>query len=142
MTPEFSEDMVLLELNARWNCQLPFGWIPMCDTAVDKETVDIYDSEYFHHFDEEVKQCLRDTFNASTLYEIEEGGTVRLLKLEECVFGYRSLEYMYTDLSFSFLLYFSHEESVTVGGEKLRNEIHRIWPEHFMHFWPPASWNP
>jgi hypothetical protein len=135
MAPQLSGDMVLLELNARWNCSLPFGWIPIYDTATDEETVDIYSHDYFLPFAEQVKQCLRDTFNASTLYEIEEGGTVRLLDLDECVFDYDGHEYMYTDLSFSFLIYFSHEQSVTIGGEKLRDEIYRIWPEGFMHPW-------
>ena len=112
----------------------------MSRDATETENIEIYDAEYFHHFDEEVKEVLRDSFNASTLYEIEEGGTVRLLDLDECVFRYDGLEHMYTDLSFSFLLYFSHESSVTVGGETLLDEIHRIWPESSMHPWPPPSW--
>ena len=112
----------------------------MSRDATEIDTVEVYDAEYFHHFDEEVKQVLHDTFNVSTLYEIEEGGTVKLRSLNECVFGYDGLEHMYTNLSFSFVIYFSHESSVTIGGEMLLNEIHRIWPEYSMHFWPPASW--
>lgn len=135
-----SEDEVILELNARWNCEIPFGWIPICRDSTEADVAEVYEEKYFHHFDDEVKKVLCETFHASTLYEIAEGGIVRLLALNECVFGYDGLEHMYSDLSFSFLIYFSHEESVTVGGEKLLDEIHRIWPEYSMHFWPPASW--
>ncbi|GAB3726897.1 hypothetical protein GCM10027594_08760 [Hymenobacter agri] len=135
-----SEDEVILELNARWNCEIPFGWIPIYRASTDADVAEVYDEEYFHHFDDAVKKVLRETFHVSTLYEIEEGGTVRQLTLDECVFGYNGLEHMYSDLLFSFLIYFSHESSVTVGGRKLLDEIHRIWPESSMHLWPPPSW--
>jgi hypothetical protein len=137
-----SEDLVLLELNARWKCDLPFGWVPITGPATNSEGVEIYDQEAFSEWftDDAIAQLLRDTFGIAAAYEIAEGGAVTFSELEKCVFGYNGLEHMYTDASFRFLLYFSHEDSVTVGSRILIEAIHQAWPACKNHFWPPASW--
>ncbi|MBO2007995.1 hypothetical protein [Hymenobacter negativus] len=137
-----SEDLVLLELNARWNCDLPFGWVPIIGPADNSEELEIYDLEAFlEWFDAEtIKLLLADIFDIATAYEIVEGGAVSFVDLGKCVFGYNGLEHMYTDAAFQFLLYFSHEDSVTAGGKELIEAIHRAWPAYKSHFWTPASW--
>jgi len=137
-----SEDLVLLELNARWNCDLPFGWVPITAPADNSEELEIYDSEAFAEcFDNNaINRLLEETFGISTAYEIVEGGAVAFTELEKCVFGYNGLEHMYTDVSFQFLLYFSHEDSVTAGSKRLIEAIHRAWPDYKSHFWSPDSW--
>lgn len=136
-----SEDLVLLELNARWNCDLPFGWVPITSPAENSDELEIYDLEPFvAWFGDGVRQFIADTFGISSVYEIEEGGAVAFISLDDCVFSYNGLEHMYTDASFQFLLYYSHEDSVTAGGKVLIEAIHRLWPEYSTHFWPPASW--
>ena len=137
-----SEDLVLLELNARWNCDLPFGWVPITGPADNSEELEIYDLNAFLGWfdDDAIRQLLAETFGISAGYEIVEGGAVEFLALDKCVFGYNGLEHMYTDNTFQFLLYFSHEDSVTAGGKRLIEAIHQAWPTHKSHFWPPASW--
>ena len=137
-----SEDLVLLELNARWNCDLPFGWVPITGPASNSDELEIYDlGAFIEWFDDDaIRRLLADTFSISAAYEIVEGGAVAFTELEKCVFGYNGLEHMYTDTSFQFLLYFSHEDSVTAGGKRLIETIHRAWPAYKNHFWPPDSW--
>lgn len=137
-----SEDLVLLELNARWNCDLPFGWVPITGPAHNSAELEIYDLDAFiKWFDgDAISRLLKETFGISATYEIVEGGEVAFADLEKCVFGYNGLEHMYTDASFQFLLYFSHEDSVTAGSKRLIEAIHRAWPAYENHFWPPDSW--
>jgi hypothetical protein len=137
-----SEDFVLLELNARWNCDLPFGWVPITGPADNSEELEIYDlAAFIEWFDDDaIKRLLEETFDIASAYEIVEGGAVAVTDLEQCVFGYNGLEHMYTDASFQFLLYFSHEDSVTAGSKRLIEAIHRAWPDYKRHFWPPDSW--
>ena len=131
-----SEDLVLLELNARWNCDLPFGWVPITGPADNSEELEIYDLNAFLGWfdDDAIRQLLAETFGISAGYEIVEGGAVEFLALDKCVFGYNGLEHMYTDNTFQFLLYFSHEDSEKAGGKRLIEAIHQAWPTHKSHF--------
>lgn len=137
-----SEDLVLLELNARWNCDLPFGWVPITGPANNSEELEIYDLDAFiEWFDgDAISRLLSETFGIAAVYEIVEGGAVTFTELGKRVFGYNGLEHMYTDTSFQFLLYFSHEDSVTAGSKRLIKAIHQAWPDYKSHFWPPDSW--
>jgi hypothetical protein len=137
-----SEDLVLLELNARYNCDLPFGWVPITGPTDNSEELEIYDLDAFIDWfdDSAIRRLLEETFNIAAAYEIVEGGAVAFKALEDCVFGYNGLEHMYTDSSFQFLLYFSHEDSVTAGSKRLVEAIHQAWPDYKTHFWPPESW--
>jgi hypothetical protein len=137
-----SEDLILLELNARWNCDLSFGWVPITGPANNSEELEIYDLDAFSEWfdDDAIGRLLGETFGTIAVYEIVEGGAVTFTTLEKCVFGYNGLEHMYTDKLFQFLLYFSHEDSVTAGSKRLVEAIHRAWPDYKNHFWPPASW--
>ncbi len=137
-----SEDVILLELNARWNCDLPFGWVPITGPADNSEKLEIYDQDAFAEWftKDAICRLLRETFGIASLYEIVEGGAVLLRDLASCEFGYNGLEHMYTDESFQFLLYFSHEDSVTAGSKQLVEAIHHAWPAYKNHYWPPNSW--
>ncbi|WP_226163768.1 hypothetical protein [Hymenobacter terricola] len=134
-----SEDLVLLELNARWNCDLPFGWVPITGPADNSKEINIYTLESFIEWfdDGAMKLLLTDTFSISAVYEVQEGGAVAFVELDKCVFGYNGFEHLYTDASFQFLLYFSHENSVTAGGKHLIEAIHLAWPAYKNHFWNP-----
>jgi hypothetical protein len=137
-----SEDLVLLELHERWNCALPFGWVPITGPADNSEELEIYDLDAFTEWFTvgTITQLLQETFGISGIYEIVEGGGVVYTEFERCIFGYNGLEYMYTDVAFQFLLYFSHEDSVTAGSKRLIGAIHRAWPDYKSHFWSPNSW--
>jgi hypothetical protein len=114
----------------------------MTGPADNSEELEIYDSEAFSEcFSRDaIILLLKQEFNVSTAYEVVEGGAVASIALNEGVFSYNGLEHMYTDASFQFLLYFSHEDSVTAGGRRLVEAIHRAWPAYKNHFWPPDSW--
>ena len=130
------KDSLLVLLNEKWNCNLAFGWIPITsDETIDN--TEIYSSTHFKYYINEVKKILTTVFELSRLYEIREDGQFNELKISECDFEYDGQEYIYTDKNVRFVLYFSHENSTTVGGKILLEEIHKIWPDYRLHFWKP-----
>jgi len=136
MLVKMDKDTLLLLLNEKWNCTLPFGWIPI--TSNEKiDNTEVYGSDYFEYYIDELKEILENVFELSNLYEIREDGQFSELKISECDFEYDGLEYIYTDKNLNFVLYFSHENSTTIGGKILLEEIHKIWPDYHCHFWKP-----
>jgi uncharacterized protein YegP (UPF0339 family) len=133
---KMDKDTLLLLLNQKWNCTLPFGWIPVTNNEIIADT-EIYDSDYLKYYVDEVKEILKETLKISSLYEIREDGQINELTLDECDFEYDGLEYIYTDKNLNFILYFSHENSTTIGGKALLDEIHKIWVDYYLHFWKP-----
>jgi hypothetical protein len=127
-------DLLLLLLNNKWGWELPFGWIPMSGEAAIPHT-EVYQSEPFEAIELKAIELLKTVFNAEQLYEVDEGGSVESKLLDECVFSYDGLEHLYTNQNGDFMVYFSHEDSVTVGGEELLAALHKIWPAYKNHFW-------
>ena len=128
------KDTLLLSLNEKWNCSLPFGWVPITGDETIPNT-EIYESAYLSYYIEEIKTLIKKIYGLTTVFQIREDGQFKELNIDECDFYYDGLEYIYTDNELRFVLYFSHENSTTVGGELLLKEIHKIWPEHSDHLW-------
>jgi hypothetical protein len=128
------KDLILLEVNERWKWQIPFGWIPISGNEFIEDT-EIYHANYFAFFEEDIISAIARIYELGEVYEFVEGGEINAQPLDNCTFYYDGLERMYTDKQFQFILYFSHETSVTVGGKMLLEEIHKIWPEYKNHFW-------
>ena len=129
-----TEDLVILKLNEIWECDIPFGWIPITGDKKILNT-EIYQSR---HFDENIlnlAELLKSVYNVTELFEVEEGGRVTLKNSADCYFSYTGLEHLYTDKDFRFVIYFSHESSVTVGGKDLLNFIRNNWPDYKNHIW-------
>jgi hypothetical protein len=129
-----NEDLVILSLNEIWGCEIPFGWIPIYGQK-DIPDTEIYQADYFEINIPSPENIIADTYNLTEIYEITEGGRVALTNIYDCRFGYDGLEYLYTDKDFRFVLYFSHESSVTVGGKALINTIHNVWHNYKNHIW-------
>jgi len=130
------KDILLLKLNEKWKCDLQFGWIPIASDEIIPNT-EIYDSDYFEYYLDQIKEIIKNTLKVGSLFELREDGQFQKLNISECDFEYDGLEYIYTDKNLSFVLYFSHESSVTVGGKELLDYIHNIWPDYKSHFWDP-----
>lgn len=131
------EDIVLLKLNEIWKCELPFGWIPITGDAIISDT-EIYQSDYFQVYIDVIRELLKAKFKLSEIYEVREGGSISIKNVNDCNFQYDGIEYLYTDFNYQIVIYCSHESSITVGGESLISEIHKLWPEYKNHIWTTA----
>jgi hypothetical protein len=130
----FDEDTVLLKLNEIWGCALPFGWIPITGNKKILNT-EIYDSTDFSQYIDVIKGVLTSKFKLLEIFEVIEGGGVSVKKISDCDLFYSGIEYLYTDSEYQFVIYCSHEGSVTIGGSALISEIHKIWGDYKNHLW-------
>ncbi|PSR54095.1 hypothetical protein AHMF7605_11465 [Adhaeribacter arboris] len=128
------KDTAILTLNEKWNCDLNFGWVPITSN-VAIENVEIYDSSYFQNYIGEIKEIIKINIKENQLLEIREDGQFKEVNIDDCDFYYDGLEYIYTDKNFEIVLYFSHENSTTIGGREIISELHKIWPGYREHFW-------
>jgi hypothetical protein len=134
-----NKDLLILELNARWHWRIPFGWIPISGEEIIADT-EIYHADYFDFFEPEITEAIGRLYNLTEVYELVEDGQVGIRPIADCTFFYDGLERLYTDENFQFMLYFSHETSVTAGGKELLTEIHRLWPAYKNHLWQADYW--
>jgi len=128
------KDHVILKLNEIWDCDIPFGWIPISGNRAIPDT-EMYQQFHFDAAVSNLSGMIKNIYEVTELYEIQEGGLATLKDARDCGFSYDGLEYMYTDKDFRFVLYFSHECSVTVGGKELIEGIRQAWPDYKQHFW-------
>ncbi len=100
------KDFILLTLNEKWKCNIPFGWFPIFG---DDEIpgIEIFESNYFSFFVEQVKSIIKDSYFLNTLLEIREDGQIKEMSVDESDFCYDGLEYIYTDVNFN-LFYTFH----------------------------------
>ncbi|OAQ43505.1 hypothetical protein A5893_17240 [Pedobacter psychrophilus] len=129
-----TKDLVLLNLNEKWNCNLPFGWIPITGEKGIPNT-EIYQSNHFTEHITNLPDILKDIYDIIEVFEIQESGNMTFKKATECDFVYDGLEYIYTDKKFQFVIYCSHESSITVGGKELLEKIHEVWPDYVNRIW-------
>ena len=60
----------------------------------------------------------------------------QLMDLSDAEFRYtRSTEGYWCDSHWDWLIYASHEESITLGGDWLIAEVKRLWPQWEGHLW-------
>jgi hypothetical protein len=124
------------ELKNRWGVK--GYWYPL-DRAPDAEPpphAQAFNADPF--FDPELQQQLRDALaelDVSRVWEIRELDTDPdkefYLALLEPV--YTGAEGYWTDASLDWLMYASHEGSVTIAGESLLPELQRRWPNWRRH---------
>ena len=64
------------------------------------------------------------------------------IDLDEVDFRYTgAAEGYWCDRNLDWLIYVSHEESITLGGEWLISEIQTVWPQWQDHLWQAGSQN-
>lgn len=126
------------ELKNRWRVE--GHWYPL-DRARDVEPpphAQAFNADPF--FDPKLQQQLRDALaelGVSRVWELRELDTdtdkeIDLVLLEPV---YTGAEGCWTDASLDWLVYASHESSVTVAGEALLPELQRRWPDWQRHLY-------
>jgi hypothetical protein len=124
------------ELERRWGVK--GYWYPL-DRAPDAERplhTEAFNSDPF--FDAQPQQYLRDALaelGVSRLWELRELDTDadKEIELEQLEPRYTGSEGYWTDDAFEWLVYASHEDSVTVAGERLLPALQRRWPDWAKH---------
>ena len=94
-------------------------------------------------FDAQPQQHLRDALSelgVSRLWELRELDTDTNKELDLAALEplYTGAEGYWTDATLDWLVYASHEGSVTVAGERLLPALQRRWPEWTQHGYDPS----
>ncbi len=117
-----NNDDILLALNEKWDCDLPFWWIPISwDRKIDNTKV--YNSHIFEKYITNLPWLIKTLYNIDSVFEIEEWWIVSEKLSVNCEFIYNWIEYIYTNKDYEFVIYFSHEDSVTIWWKKMILEI-------------------
>jgi hypothetical protein len=138
LSPEEFRDMTL-HLRARWGVTSNY-WYPL-DRADDVDAPPdtfAFASEPF--FDDELQARLRgvlERHGVKRVFEMREYGSSYEVDLDWFFPIYNGAEGYWTDRSFDWLVYASHESSVTIAGRHLLAEVRREWPD-----WREHPWNP
>jgi hypothetical protein len=136
--PEAESARIWPELKNRWGVER--YWYPL-GRASDAEPpphAEAFNADPF--FDPELQQQLRDALaelGVSRVWELRELDTdtdkeIDLALLEPV---YTGAEGYWTDASLDWLVYASHESSVTVAGQALLPELQHRWPDWHRHLY-------
>lgn len=128
------------ELERRWG--VTGNWYPL-DRPPDAEPpphTEAFNSDPF--FDAELQQHLRDALGElgiSRLLELREldTDTNKEFELAQLTPLYTGAEGFWTDKTFDWLVYASHEGSVTIAGTPLLQALQRRWPDWSQHRYHP-----
>ena len=123
----------------RWGIG-PGYWYPLSDPTVPGLELMAFDAPEFRR---DVGIALRELLVAQGLrrvLEFREGGPARELALELLDPLYDGLEGFWTARGADWIIYASHETSMTVGGAWLIEALKARWPAWQRHVWEFGSW--
>jgi hypothetical protein len=113
-------------------------WFPLTD--VPREDVLAFRAAEFRRevSVEHVQEILR-TRGVDHVWELREYGPSYEMELSELDPVYAGAEGFWFSSTLDWIIYASHENSITVGGEWLIAEIRRIWPSWEQWIWMPGT---
>jgi hypothetical protein len=123
------------EVKSRWGIKDKWYWYPLIEGA--REDVIAVQDKYFH---EEVGiKNLREILSRhdARVWELREGKGEPEYEMELSIFdpAYNGLEGYWSSEGMDWLIYASHESSITFGGKWLIGEIKRVWPNWMKRIW-------
>ena len=121
-----------VSLSSKW-C-VPAGyWYPLAEKS--HEHIEAYQDRHFlENFPaEKLHQILR-SHNISRVFELREYGPCYELDCELFDPSYNGAEGYWVSSNLDWIIYASHESSITIGGWLLE-EVKKVWPNHSSHVW-------
>jgi hypothetical protein len=120
------------QLRARWN--IPEGyWYPLAERSVDH--IEAFQDRYFLEFCSSFSlRNLLASRGISRIWELREHGLEYEQGLEIFDPYYDGTEGYWSSGDLDWIIYASHESSITVGGWLL-DEIKKAWPEWHLRIW-------
>lgn len=127
-------DAVLDLLRTRWGIDPAGYWWPL----VESDRTDLLALQA-PFFDRAVPPSLLQSIvaerDSGLVWEVREDGTVREIGLELLEPAYDGDEGYWFSPGSDWILYASHESSLTVGGAWLIGRVQELWPEWRAHVW-------
>jgi hypothetical protein len=126
-------DLIRVKLKEYWNVDRGY-WFPL--TTVEPKNVKAFQDFYFENeVGVEKVQNLLKSAGRNNVFEIREFGANYEFELSVFEPHYNGAEGFWCDDQFDWIIYTSHESSITVGGWLL-GEIQANWPNWNERIWP------
>ena len=124
-------DQLMLRLGNEWSVKGSY-WYPISGINEEKRPVhtEAFQAKYFEQ--ELTHNTLRQIFatrGITTLFEMRENGEMAEIELIQLHPFYTGLEGFWFTEKLDWLIYASHESSVTVGGPWLLSAVQAAWPK-------------
>lgn len=140
--PLFYRKVISKKVSAtlRRNLKMVWGigqyWYPIIECA-NKDIIAFQDKYFKSEFGfEQLKNILQAACH-ERIFELRETGTEPEYEMDTCVFEptYNGLEGFWFSEKMDWVIYASHESSITIGGIWLIEQIKTIWPNWKKRIW-------
>ena len=122
---------ILSELRARWGVQ-GMRWYPLTGAPRPPHT-EVFHAETFQREASKLVRALLGDRGTTRVWELRESGVHYEMDTTLLDPVYTGLEGLWSSGGFEWLIYASHEGTVTVGGEGLLPGLRSAWPEWRRH---------
>ncbi len=131
---ENERKQVWKRLQERWGVESSY-WYPLRDTQMPSDVIAFEAEWFFSQISLEMLQGLLQTHEITRIWELREGGAVYEMDYQLLDPVYDGEEGYWTSQDMDWLLYVSHESSLTVAGGWFVSAIQALWPQLHQHLW-------
>lgn len=116
------------KLKDRWGADVHDYWHPLIAESVPAGILVFHAALFERHITDQVLRDILIAHGITRLWEIREGGSAFELDTPT-EFCYTGDEGYWTSGDMDWLIYASHESSITFAGDWLISELKRVWPD-------------
>ncbi len=125
------------QLNQRWGVDREDYWHPLISEELPPSVVAFDANSVHEHVPLAALHDILERRGVRRLWELHEYGTEYELDLGLFAPVYTGSEGYWTSIGMDWLMYASHEGSLTVAGDWLIEEVRAAWPEWEQHLYVP-----
>lgn len=134
-------EQVWKQLQEHWDTTRA-GWYPMTGREMPPDVIAFQAEWFFSQISIEALHRILQTHAITRIWELREGGAVYEMDYQFLEPFYDGEEGYWTSQNMDWLIYVSHEHSLTVAGEWLIAAIKTIWPRWKEHLYTTYDFEP
>jgi hypothetical protein len=122
-------------MRGRWNVQEGNYWHPLMGLDLPQNVIAFQQAWFDAALPPAALQGILAEHGVARVWELREYGPEYEIELAEMEPEYTGAEGYWTSSTMDWLIYASHESSITVAGEWLMAEVKAAWPEWEQHIY-------
>lgn len=129
------KDDLILRLWDEWDVKEHY-WFPLTLNQIAPAFTEAFQATFFQEEStHETLQHILATHGIATMFELREGGQMCEIELAQFHPVYTGFEGFWFTLQLNWLIYASHESSLTIGGAWLLPAVQAAWPDWEQRVW-------
>jgi hypothetical protein len=129
-------------LHERWGVPLDEMWHPFLDAALPPHVLAFQQAWFDHAVPPATLQRILSQHGIRRVWELREYGPEYEIDLDDLEPQYNGAEGYWTSSDMEWLVYASHESSITVAGAWLIAAVKAVWPEWKEHLYTGCDYEP